>query len=67
MDRVGTGLPDDHRDAEMFALTTIRQRPRDQGHEAVRMLLAQLTGADAGIEHVAAASVLVMRNSTAVR
>ena len=71
--RLGIAVPsqlsvigiDDHRDAEMFALTTIRQRPRDQGHEAVRMLLAQLTGADAGIEHVAAASVLVMRNSTA--
>ncbi|UYO97847.1 LacI family transcriptional regulator [Microbacterium sp. M28] len=71
--RLGIAVPsqlsvigiDDHRDAEMFALTTIRQRPRDQGRVAVRLLLAQLTGADAGIEHVAAASVLVMRNSTA--
>ena len=56
---------DDHRDAEMFALTTIRQHPRDQGREAVRLLSARLADPDAEIEHVAAASALVMRNSTA--
>ncbi|GAB3601455.1 LacI family DNA-binding transcriptional regulator [Microbacterium tumbae] len=71
--RLGIAVPaqlsvigiDDHRDAEMFSLTTIRQRPREQGREAVRLLLAQLGDADAGVEHVAAASALVMRSSTA--
>ena len=71
--RLGIAVPsqlsvigiDDHRDAEMFALTTIRQRPREQGREAVRLLLARLEDPDAEIEHVAAASALVMRNSTA--
>ncbi|MGF6821949.1 DNA-binding LacI/PurR family transcriptional regulator [Microbacterium sp. ZKA21] len=71
--RLGISVPsqlsvigiDDHRDAEMFALTTIRQHPRDQGREAVRLLSARLADPDAEIEHVAAASALVMRNSTA--
>ncbi|MGW8484673.1 LacI family DNA-binding transcriptional regulator [Microbacterium sp. NPDC055903] len=71
--RLGIAVPaqlsvigvDDHRDAEMFSLTTIRQRPRDQGREAVRLLLTQLTDPDARVEHVAAASALVMRSSTA--
>ncbi|HWV48046.1 MAG TPA: substrate-binding domain-containing protein, partial [Microbacterium sp.] len=71
--RLGISVPsqlsvigiDDHRDAEMFALTTIRQRPREQGRQAVRLLLARLEDPDAEIQHVAAASALVMRNSTA--
>ncbi|WP_243224514.1 LacI family DNA-binding transcriptional regulator [Microbacterium sp. CIAB417] len=70
--RLGIAVPaqlsvigiDDHRDAEMFALTTIRQRPRDQGAQAVRLLLARLEDPDAAIEHVAAPSALVMRSST---
>ncbi len=72
--RLGIAVPaqlsvvgiDDHRDAEMFSLTTIRQLPREQGREAVRLLLAQLEDPDAGIEHFAAASALVMRSSTSV-
>lgn len=71
--RLGIAVPaqlsvigiDDHRDAEMFALTTIRQRPREQGRESVRLLFARLENPDAAIEHVAAASALVMRSSTA--
>lgn len=71
--RLGIAVPsqlsvigiDDHRDAEMFALTTIRQRPREQGREAVRLLMQRLQHPDAGIEQVAAASALIMRSSTA--
>src|SRR5690606_31841664 len=56
--RLGIAVPsqlsvigiDDHRDAEMFTLTTIRQRPREQGREAVRLLMQRLQHPDAGIE-----------------
>ncbi|MBO0980504.1 LacI family DNA-binding transcriptional regulator [Microbacterium sp. SD291] len=71
--RLGIAVPaelsvvgiDDHQHAEMFALTTIRQRPREQGAEAVRLLQRRIADADAPIEHVVAASALVVRNSTA--
>lgn len=71
--RLGIAVPtelsvigiDDHQHAEMFALTTMRQLPREQGREAVRLLLAQLADPDADVEHVIAASALVVRNSTA--
>lgn len=36
---------DDHEHAEMFALTTVKQRPRWQGAQAVELLLEQLEGA----------------------
>lgn len=71
--RLGIAVPaelsvagiDDHRDAEMFALTTIRQRPREQGADAVRLLRAHLTRPAAAVTHESAASALVMRSSTA--
>ncbi|MGV2985574.1 LacI family DNA-binding transcriptional regulator [Microbacterium sp. AGC85] len=71
--RLGIAVPtelsvvgiDDHQHAEMFALTTIRQQPRDQGVAAVGLLLHQLAHPDAGVEHVVAASALVVRNSSA--
>lgn len=71
--RLGIAVPtelsvvgiDDHQHAEMFALTTIRQQPRDQGAEAVRLLMHQLDDPDAPREHVIAASALVVRNSSA--
>lgn len=71
--RLGVSVPgelsvigiDDHRYAEMFALTTIRQSPIDQGRETVRLLCARM--ADPGIpaEHVIAPASLVIRSSTA--
>lgn len=70
--RLGIAVPtelsvvgiDDHQHAEMFALTTIRQQPREQGAQAVGLLLRQLERPDAEIEHIAAASALVVRNSS---
>jgi DNA-binding LacI/PurR family transcriptional regulator len=71
--RLGIAVPselsvvgiDDHEHADMFALTTIGQSPREQGHEAVRLLTQQMADADTPLEHVSAASALVVRNSTA--
>lgn len=71
--RLGIAVPtelsvvgiDDHQHAEMFSLTTIRQQPREQGREAVRLLRRRLARPDAAIERVVAASALVVRNSTA--
>jgi DNA-binding LacI/PurR family transcriptional regulator len=55
---------DDHEYAEMFALTTLRQIPRDQGRAAVELLEARLS--DPAADHVAAPSParLIMRAST---
>jgi len=71
--RLGIAVPtelsvvgiDDHQFAEMYSLTTMRQRPREQGAEAVRLLLAQIETPDAPTERVVEASTLIMRNSTA--
>ncbi|MCE7481664.1 LacI family transcriptional regulator [Microbacterium profundi] len=71
--RLGIAVPtelsvvgiDDHQHAEMFALTTIRQQPREQGARAVDLLLRQLEHPGADVEHVVAASALVVRNSSA--
>lgn len=71
--RLGIAVPtelsvvgiDDHQHAEMFALTTIRQLPREQGREAVRLLMRQLEDPDAEPEHIVAATALVVRNSSA--
>ncbi|MGO1852702.1 MAG: LacI family DNA-binding transcriptional regulator [Microbacteriaceae bacterium] len=71
--RLGIAVPielsvvgvDDHQNAELFALTTIRQQPREQGNEAVRMLMQRLDDPDAARERVIAASALVVRNSSA--
>ncbi|MBS1673829.1 MAG: LacI family DNA-binding transcriptional regulator [Actinobacteria bacterium] len=56
---------DDHRYADMFSLTTIRQNPREQGVEAVRLLRARMQDPEAPIEHVIAPAQLVARQSTA--
>lgn len=71
--RLGIAVPtelsvvgiDDHEHADMFALTTIGQSPREQGHEAVRLLMQRIDRPDAPLDHLAAASALVVRNSTA--
>jgi DNA-binding LacI/PurR family transcriptional regulator len=71
--RLGIAVPselsvvgiDDHEHAEMFSLTTIGQSPRAQGHEAVRLLTRRMTCPDDPPDHVAAASALVIRSSTA--
>ncbi|MEV8250392.1 LacI family DNA-binding transcriptional regulator [Microbacterium sp. NPDC076768] len=70
--RLGIAVPtelsvvgiDDHEHAEMFALTTIGQSPREQGHEAVRLLTKQMEQPDPILEHLAAESALVVRNTT---
>lgn len=72
--RLGIAVPtelsvvgiDDHQHAEMFSLTTIRQQPRQQGGQAVRLLRRRVERPEAEFEHVVATSVLVVRNSTAV-
>lgn len=71
--RLGIAVPtelsivgiDDHQHAEMFALTTIRQAPREQGVEAVRMLRQRIDLPEAPLGQVVAASALVVRASTA--
>lgn len=71
--RLGIAVPtelsivgiDDHQHAEMFALTTIKQSPREQGHEAVRLLEQRMDRPDAPLEHTVTASVLAVRSSTA--
>ncbi|WP_424937604.1 MULTISPECIES: LacI family DNA-binding transcriptional regulator [Bacteria] len=71
--RLGIGVPselsivgiDDHRYAEMFALTTIRQNPLAQGVEAVRLLRDRMAEPEGAAEHVLAPSSLVVRSSTA--
>ena len=71
--RLGIAVPtelsiigiDDHQHAEMFSLTTIRQAPREQGVDAVRMLLERIEHPDAPLGQVVASSALVVRASTA--
>lgn len=71
--RLGIAVPselsvigiDDHANAEMFTLTTIRQNPREQGREAVRLLMHRMEHPEAFPEKVVADSALLVRNSTA--
>lgn len=71
--RLGIAVPtelsivgiDDHQHAEMFSLTTMKQSPREQGAEAVRLLRQRMHSSDAPLEHVLTPSALVVRNSTA--
>lgn len=74
--RLGLSVPaevsvvgvDDHAHAEMFSLTTVRQRPRAQGAMAVdllRRLMADEADAGAGITRVVMPFELVVRSSTA--
>lgn len=58
---------DDHEFAEMFSLTTLRQRPREQGAAAVDLLVAHLREPSrAPTTHLTRAR-LVVRSSTAPR
>lgn len=56
---------DDHAHAEMFSLTTLQQRPREQGSAAARLLLRQLDDPDAPSSRLYERSALVVRSSTA--
>ena len=53
---------DDHAYAEMFALTTLQQLPREQGRAAVELLEAQLE--DAQPSRVELPARLIVRAST---
>lgn len=55
---------DDHEHAEMFALTTLRQNPREQGETAVELLLRQIAEPDAEPVAMRLKPRLVVRNST---
>lgn len=71
--RLGIAVPtelsvigiDDHQYADMYTLTTMRQRPREQGAEAVRLLRERIQSPDAPLERVVEPSTLIIRNSTA--
>lgn len=56
---------DDHEFADMFALTTLRQTPREQGRVAVQLLLEHLDDPTQPPKTVRMTSQLVVRNSTA--
>lgn len=56
---------DDHAYAEMFSLTTLQQRPHQQGRAAVQLLMWQLRDPEAPTHRVYESSPLVVRNSTA--
>ncbi|MCP2032295.1 DNA-binding LacI/PurR family transcriptional regulator [Okibacterium sp. HSC-33S16] len=55
---------DGHEYAEMFSLTTIEQRPRDQGRKAVTSLLDQIAGGEVLPAVVDVPARLVVRAST---
>ena len=56
---------DDHEFAEMFALTTLRQVPREQGMAAVEVLLAEIDDPNRQRTHLRMPARLIMRTSTA--
>lgn len=56
---------DDHEYAEMFSLTTLQQKPDQQGRTAVRLLMAQLEDPATPLSHTYEPAPLIMRNSTA--
>lgn len=56
---------DDHEFADMFALTTLQQAPREQGRAAVGVLLAEIADPGRPRTTLRIASKLVVRNSTA--
>ncbi len=70
--RLGISVPaelsvvgiDDHEHAEMFALTTVRQLPRQQGLKAVELLRLRMTEPERAPDHVVMPSELVVRSST---
>ena len=55
---------DDHEYAEMFALTTLQQLPREQGRVAVELLEAELGGGVDEPRHVELSARLIVRAST---
>ncbi|MCM3695710.1 LacI family DNA-binding transcriptional regulator [Microbacterium oleivorans] len=55
---------DDHENAEMFALTTLRQVPREQGATAVELLMRHIEDPTAEPTSVIIRPRLVVRNST---
>ena len=73
--RLGINVPaelsvvgiDDHELAEMFALTTLQQVPREQGAAAVGVLLAEIAAPDRPRSIIRMPSRLVVRNSTVPR
>ncbi|MFT4212207.1 MAG: LacI family DNA-binding transcriptional regulator [Microbacterium sp.] len=56
---------DDHEYADMFSLTTLRQVPREQGTQAVDLLMARLDDADAALASISLKPRLIVRSSTA--
>lgn len=56
---------DDHAYADMFSLTTLQQKPHQQGRAAVQLLLWQLDDPDAATHRIYEASPLIVRSSTA--
>lgn len=56
---------DDHAYAEMFSLTTLQQRPHQQGRAAVQLLMWRLRDPEARTHRIYESSPLVIRNSTA--
>ncbi|SBS71310.1 LacI family DNA-binding transcriptional regulator [uncultured Microbacterium sp.] len=56
---------DDHEYAEMFSLTTLQQKPDQQGRAAVQLLMAQLEDPTTPGSHTYEPSPLIVRNSTA--
>jgi len=56
---------DDHAYADMFSLTTLQQRPHQQGRAAVQLLMRQLDDPGERTHRIHEPSPLVVRNSTA--
>jgi len=56
---------DDHEFAEMFALTTLQQVPREQGIAAVDLVLAEIADPDRPRTTLRMPARLIVRNSTA--
>lgn len=56
---------DDHAYAEMFSLTTLQQKPHQQGRAAVQLLMWQLDDPDAATHRIYESSPLIVRSSTA--
>lgn len=56
---------DDHENADMFALTTLRQRPRAQAHDAVELLVQLIDGEATEPVRVWEPARLIVRSSTA--
>jgi len=67
--RVPDGLSvvgiDDHAYAEMFSLTTLQQKPHQQGRAAVQLLMWQIDDPDAPTHRIYESSPLIVRSSTA--